>query len=259
MGAGAQGARLGAARALTIMYPKRTVLALLLTLAACRSGEVKEARTASAPPAYVTAVEAAVPTTSVPTTEPDQWLLAHLDVETTGLVAGYHEMIDAGFVITDLDGRMVDSLHIRVLPEHPERLSPGAARVNGFDAATWKERGALTTKQAVDTIIAFNRRVAGNRHVLLVAFNSHFDAGFLDALMHREGHSWRELFHYFVLDIPSMAWSLGYRDLTGAALAKRLNLPDEPRVAVEHTGITGALLNVRIYTALRALQVAKTP
>ena len=242
-----------------MMYPTRTVLALLLTLAACRSGEVKEAPTASAPPAYVTVVEAEVPTTSVPTTEPDQWLLAHLDVETTGLVAGYHEMIDAGFVITDLDGRIVDSLHIRVLPEHPERLSPGAARVNGFDAATWKERGALTTKQAVDTIIAFNRRVAGNRHVLLVAFNSHFDAGFLDALMHREGHSWRELFHYFVLDIPSMAWSLGYRDLTGAALAKRLNLPDEPRVAVEHTGITGALLNVRIYTALRALQVAKTP
>jgi DNA polymerase III epsilon subunit-like protein len=242
------------------MKPRtRTVLALLLTLAGCRSAEETGRSPESTPPDFVAAVEAAVPTTSVPSTEPDQWLLAHLDVETTGLVAGYHEMIDAGFVITDLDGNIVDSLHIRVLPEHPERLSPGAARVNGFKVATWKQQGALTTKQAVDTIIAFNRRVAGKRHVLLVAFNSHFDAGFLDALMYREGHSWRELFHYFVLDIPSMAWSLGYRDLTGAALAKRLNLPDEPRVAVEHTGITGALLNVRIYTALRALQVAKTP
>lgn len=228
-------------------------LALLMALAACRAEEVKVGAIESSPPAYVAAVDAAIPTTSVPANEPDQWLLAHLDVETTGLVAGYHEMIDAGFVITDLDGNVVDSLHIRIRPEHPERLSPGAAKVNGFDAAKWKQLGALNTRLAVDTIIAFNKRAAGEKHVLLVAFNSQFDAGFLDALMHREGHSWRELFHYFVLDIPSMGWSLGYRDLTGAALAKQLKLPDEPRVAEDHTGITGAMLNVRIYKALRAL------
>ena len=177
--------------------------------------------------------------------------LIYLDVETTGLVAGYHEMIDAGVVITDLDGNVKDSLFIRIQPEHPERLSPGAAKVNGFDAEKWKSLGALTTKQAVDTIIAFNRRAAAGKHVLLTAFNSQFDAAFLEALMHREGHTWRELFHYFVLDIPSMAWSLGYRDLTGMALAKKLGLPDEPRVAEDHTGVTGAMLNVRIYRELR--------
>jgi len=234
------------------MHRTVAALALLVALAACRTEEVKIGATEAAPPAYVAAVDAAVPTATVPAAEPDQWLLAHLDVETTGLVAGYHEMIDAGFVITDLDGNVVDSLYIRIQPEHPERLSPGAARVNGFDATKWQQIGALTTKQAVDTIIAFNRRVAGDKHVLLTAFNSQFDAGFLDALMHRQGHAWRELFHYFVLDIPSMAWSLGYRDLTGASLAKRLNLPDEPRVAEDHTGLTGALLNVRIYKALEA-------
>ncbi|MFA6167177.1 MAG: 3'-5' exonuclease [Gemmatimonadaceae bacterium] len=228
-------------------------LALLVVLAACRTEEVKVGPIETATPAYVTAVDAAIPTASIPATEPDKWLLAHLDVETTGLVAGYHEIIDAGFVITDLDGNVLDSLYIRIQPEHPERLSTGAAKVNGFDAAKWQQLGALTTKQAVDTIIAFNQRAAGDKHVLLVAFNSQFDAGFLDALMHREGHAWRELFHYFVLDIPSMAWSLGYRDLTGAALARQLKLTDEPRVAEDHTGITGAMLNVRIYKALRAL------
>jgi DNA polymerase III alpha subunit (gram-positive type) len=234
-------------------------LTLLVSLVACGAEAAKVDSTQMAPPAYVAAVDAAVPATSVPADQPDQWLLAHLDVETTGLVAGYHEMIDAGIVITDLDGNIVDSLHIRIQPEHPERLASGAARVNGFDAAKWEMLGALSTKQAVDTIIAFNRRVAGDKHVLLVAFNSQFDAGFLDALMHREGHTWRELFHYFVLDIPSMAWSLGYRDLTGAALAKRLNLPDEPRVAEDHTGITGAMLNVRIYRGLQAVKALKAP
>jgi hypothetical protein len=48
-----------------------------------------------------------------------------------------------------------------------------------------------------------------------------------------------------------MAWSLGYRELTGSALAARLGVPDEPRVARDHTGVTGAMLNVRIYRALR--------
>ncbi|MCX5762846.1 MAG: 3'-5' exonuclease [Gemmatimonadetes bacterium] len=205
-------------------------------------------------PGHVRAVDAAVPTTSLPTTEPDRWLLAHLDVETTGLVPGYHEMIDAGWVITDLDGRVIDSLFIRIQPEHPERLSPGAARVNGFDSTTWRERHALTTQQAIDSIFAFHRRVTAGKHVLLVTFNSQFDTAFLDALLRRGDRSWRELYHYFVLDIPSMAWSLGYRDLTNGALARRLGVADEPRVAVEHTGVTGAMLNVRIYQALRAQQ-----
>jgi DNA polymerase III epsilon subunit-like protein len=234
-------------------------LVLTLALAGCRT-ETTSGAAANAGadvPAYVKAVDAAIPTTSVPALEPTQWLLAHLDVETTGLVPGYHEMIDAGFVITDLEGKVLDTLHIRIQPEFPERLSPGAAKVNGFDAAKWTALHALTTKQAVDTILAFNRRVAGDKHVLLVTFNSQFDTAFLDALMRREGRSWRELYHYFVLDIPSMAWAQGYRELTGMALSKRLNLPDEPRVAEDHTGITGAMLNVRIYQALRAKQGAR--
>ena len=100
--------------------------------------------------------------------------------------------------------------------------------------------------------MAFHRRVAGQQPVLLVAFNSQFDAAFLDHLFRVRGSSWRSLYHYFVLDIPSMAWSLGLRDLSNDALAQRLNVPDEPRVAEEHTGLTGAMLNVRIYQALRA-------
>lgn len=236
-------------------HTTRLVLALgaVATISACRAEHTDgaSARAGAEVPAYVQAVDAAVPTMSVPAEEPDQWLLAHLDVETTGLVPGYHEIIDAGFVITDLAGNVLDTLFIRVIPEHPERLSPGAAKVNAFDAAKWPSLGALTTKQAVDSIIAFNKRVAGDKHVLLVAFNSQFDTAFLDHLMRREGHTWRELYHYFVLDIPSMAWSLGYRELTGQALAKRLGVADEPRVAERHTGVTGAMLNVRIYQALQ--------
>ena len=231
------------------MSLKRLLTAPLVTLIVLSSAAC--VATSGAPP-YVRVADEAAPVTSSPATAPSDWLLAIVDVETTGLFAGYHEMIDMGLVMTDLEGRVVDSLFVRVQPEHPERLSEGAKRVNGFDAAKWREMRALTKRAAVDSIVSFHKRVAGNKHVMLAAFNSQFDAAFLDHLFRSQGTTWRTLYHYFVLDIPSMAWALGYRDLTGAALAKRLGVADEPRVADEHTGITGAMLNVRIYQALRA-------
>jgi DNA polymerase III alpha subunit (gram-positive type) len=198
----------------------------------------------------VRALDSAAVIAYSPADSPAVWLLAHLDMETTGLVPGYHEAIDLGLVITDLGGRVIDSLFLRIQPDYPERLSPGAAMVNGFSRDRWRELNALTPADAVDSLLAFHRRVTGGRPVLLVAFNSQFDTSFLDRLMRDQGRNWRELFHYFVLDIPSMAWARGYRDLSNAALAERLGVADEPRLAEEHTGITGAMLNVRIYQAL---------
>ena len=73
----------------------------------------------------------------------------------------------------------------------------------------------------------------------MVAFNSHFDASFLDHLFRSNDRSWRELYHYFVLDLPSMAWTLGIRGLTGTSVSAALGIEDEPHVAELHTGITG--------------------
>lgn len=78
-----------------------------------------------------------------PQESPGDWLLAFVDVETTGLVPGYHEMIDIGIVMTDLEGTEQDSLFVRIQPAHPERTQDGARAVNAFDAAKWKEHGAL--------------------------------------------------------------------------------------------------------------------
>lgn len=205
----------------------------------------------TAPPPFVSATETAPVSTSSPATDPQAWRLAFVDVETTGLVPGWHEMIDLGVVMTDLDGRILDSLFVRIQPDHPQRTSEGARAVNAFEPERWRELGALEQGAAIDSLRAFHRRVAGDAPVLLVAFNSQFDAAFLDHLFRSRDETWRELYHYFVLDVPSMAWALGYRDLTGSALSRRLGVEDEPHVAEEHTGITGAALNARLYRALR--------
>jgi DNA polymerase III alpha subunit (gram-positive type) len=185
-----------------------------------------------------------------PNEEPDAWLLAFVDVETTGLIPGHHEMIDIGIVMTDLDGSELGELFVRIQPEHPERTDDGARAVNAFDEDRWRELQALPPDEAINQILTFHQEIAGDKNVLMVAFNSHFDTAFLDHLFRSQDRSWRELYHYFVLDLPSMAWSLGIYGLTGSYISGKLGIKDEPHVAELHTGITGARLNARIYRAL---------
>lgn len=180
----------------------------------------------------------------------DQWLLAFVDVETTGLRPGFHEMIDIGMIITELDGTPVDRLFLRIMPEHPERTEPGAAAVNGFSVELWQERGFISERQAVAKLIEFTARVSEQRSLLMVGFNAWFDISFIDHLFRGEGQSWRQLFHYFVLDLPSMAWGQGLRDLSGNRLAERLGIQAETDNPLEHTGLTGARYNLSLYQAL---------
>ena len=72
-------------------------------------------------PAYLENMESSEPWVN-PQDAPDDWLLAFIDVETTGLLPGYHEIIDIGIAMTDLDGNLLDTLFLRVKPTHPGRL-----------------------------------------------------------------------------------------------------------------------------------------
>ncbi len=201
-------------------------------------------------PAFVKALEGSPIPVKSPATAPEEWLLAHVDVETTGLVPGYHEMIDIGIVMTDLEGRELDRLFLRIMPDHPERAAPGAVAVNAFSVELWKERGFVSTREAVEQMIRFHKRVAGEKNVLFVAYNAWFDISFVDHLFRNSGKTWRELYHYFILDLPSMAWSLGVRDLFGSEMAEKLAIDPETSDSLKHTGITGAESNVNVYRAL---------
>ncbi len=191
-------------------------------------------------------------TSAQPPTMPGDTLLAFVDVETTGLLPGHHEMIDLGLILTDRHGNKLGRLFHRVHPEHPERLSPGATAVNGYSVERWDTLGALTKTELVDRLYEFHRTHGlDDRLVLLVAYNCQFDTAFLDHLFRDTGRSWRDLYHYFVLDLPSMAWQTGLRGLGGSELNARLGIEDETRDPLAHTGITGAEFNVAFYKALQ--------
>lgn len=197
---------------------------------------------------------AAQPPALQPNLAAERYVLAHVDVETTGLDPAFHEIVSVGMIYTDVDGTELGRLDLRIMPPHPGRIDSGARAVNGFDRAFWRRMGAIGEAEAVRRIRAFHDRARGGRTVLFTAFNVWFDQAFLTALLRRQGAEWRDLYHYQVLDIPSMAWAQGLRQLGGTDLAAALGVPDETRVPTEHTGITGAAFNVSIYRALLARQ-----
>ena len=208
-------------------------------------------------PAFIEALDSAPVATSAPASHPNDWLMAHVDVETTGLVPGYHEIIDVGIIMTDLQGRELDRFFLRIMPDHLGRVESGAVAVNGFSIERWNEQGFTTSKEAVSKIFDFHRRVAGGKYVLFVGYNAWFDISFLDHLFRQQGRTWRALYHYFVLDLPSMAWSLGIEDLGGEEVALKLGIEPETKNPHEHTGITGAESNVNVYRALLRIKHEK--
>ncbi len=188
-----------------------------------------------------------------PQERPDQWLLAFLDVETTGLKPGYHEIVNVGIILSDLEGHEKARTLVYVMPNHPERSSKEAIAINGFDTARWKSRGALAVNAAVDSIINFYKINAEGKQVLMVAYNSQFDAAFMDHLFDDAGKDIREVHHYYVMDIPSMAWILGIRHLYGGDVAQTLGIQGTSKNPLEHTGLGCADFNLRVYRRLLSL------
>jgi len=210
-------------------------------------------------PRFVDIADAPRDQRGTPATRPEEWRLMFVDMETTGLVSGWHEMIDIGLVLTDLSGVPIDSLYLKVQPEHPERLSAHARELNGFDVQRWRNEGALRPSAVADSIILFRERAAAGKSVNLVSINVAFNTAFLDGLFRDSDRSWRELFYWQPLDVPSMAWALGYREVGRFTLPVALGVPGEPDDTRLQTGATGASLAARLYRAMHAERAAGGP
>ena len=183
---------------------------------------------------------------------PDQdgRLLVHIDVETTGLEAGYHELIDAGVIVTTIDGDIVDRLFLRIMPEHPERLDPEAAAVNGFSVSRWRSLEAIEAAEGARALNAFLRQYSTDRQLIFTAFNVGFDQRFIMYFLKSHNLAFNTFFHYMVLDLPSMAWALGAKSLSGDGISAHFGIPAEVKDPMLHTGETGAAFNVALYQAM---------
>ena len=168
--------------------------------------------------------------------------IAIIDVETTGLDPVKNEIIEIGAVIFDDEiAGSLQTVNIKVKPEHPEIETDGAYKVNGYKKEDWKD--AVTMEQAMQIL---SPKVDG---AIFCAYNMVFDWQFIE-------QACKKLFimlpfHYRKLDLLTMAWAkLDHKKVRNwklKSVCKALGIEPEPE---EHRAINGAMTEYEVYKQL---------
>lgn len=127
--------------------------------------------------------------------------LAFIDVETTGLSAEKHEIIELGLVLARMkDGvlTVVDELDIKIQPKHIETAEPQALRVNGYNEADW-----LFATSLEEVMRVFGEKTKG---AIFVAHNVTFDYAFIEKAFEKTGVE--NGMHYHKIDTISLAFGI---------------------------------------------------
>jgi DNA polymerase III epsilon subunit-like protein len=170
--------------------------------------------------------------------------LCFLDVETTGPLFGFHEIIDIGALRTSPNGSAVKGRWSKKLrPRHPDRLTSIAQEVNGFRAEEW----VAASESSPELWQKFVEFVEGS---VPVCHNPSFDRAFITLSAAAAGVIDLKLDYHWI-GTESLAWPLYSRGALPAlsldALSTFIGIPPEPR---PHTGLAGAETCRRVYLAL---------
>jgi len=178
--------------------------------------------------------------------------LCFIDVETTGVVFGFHEVIEIGAVRTTPDAKVVrERFNRRLFPKYPERLSPRAQEVNGFNASEW----LISSDQAEAVWKAF---LAMSQDCIPVAHNPSFDRSFVTLGAASVGIE-RLGLDYHWIGTESLAWPLfvngDIKDLSLSGICDYFHIPGEPE---PHRAINGADSCRAAYLALMQIYDSKS-
>lgn len=175
--------------------------------------------------------------------------LCFLDVETTGPLFGFHEIIEIGAIRATSDGREVEGTwNARLRPRHPERITVRAREVNGFSEREWsaaKEPSKGLWSEFVDFV----------EGCIPVAHNPSFDRAFITLGAAAEGIVDLKLDYHWI-GTESLAWPFYLSgELQEMSLGAICDLLGLPREAEPHRAINGAMTCNRVYRALTARQL----
>lgn len=103
--------------------------------------------------------------------------LCFIDIETTGLNPAVHEIIEIALIIEGEEG--LHTFSTKIKPKYIEHADPKALEVNGFSHEEW--RHAPYDMEVAEEIASL---IDGKT---LVGHNVHFDADFVEELLHKCG------------------------------------------------------------------------
>jgi len=167
--------------------------------------------------------------------------LAFIDIETTGLDVGKHEIIEIGCVLTSPDFDVIEKFELKIKPEHIMDADPTSLKVNKYDPLKWED--AYTLKEAMKIL---STKV---KDFIMVGHNVAFDAGFLEHAYSKTGIG--NSMHYHKLDTVSIAWAKLHREpdlehFSLRDLCERFGIKNEKA----HTALSDARATFELYKKL---------
>ena len=158
--------------------------------------------------------------------------IAITDLETTGTDPRLHEIIEIGLILIDqrsLD--ILDSLDLKVRPEHIKTASESALKLNGYNVIDWQD--SISLKEAMG-LYSYKTSDA-----LFCSHNVTFDWSFINEAFRITGVENKMDYHR--LDLLTMSWTLlRESNIEGFSLdkiARFLGIGEEP---IPHRAINGA-------------------
>jgi len=125
--------------------------------------------------------------------------LTFIDIETTGLEPGHHEIVQVAWQVRKSpDGILLSEHNYYAHPLYPERNSKEAIKINGYNEEDWKRRGAFSQSLLADTIFELL-----GPNTMFAGWGVNFDKAHLDALMKR--YNLTPIWNYQMLDVRSLA------------------------------------------------------
>lgn len=168
-----------------------------------------------------------------------------LDLETNGLNAFKHRILEIAFQVIDLESGEVKASYDTVVSQSPsawEKSDPKSLQINGFtfDMLQKGKSEAEVTKEIIELLSALNIR-RGN--AIFICQNPSFDRMFFNQLIDpetQESLNWP----YHWLDLASMYWAKekGSLALSKNAIATKLGLPEETLPHKAMNGVKHLLL-----------------
>ena len=165
--------------------------------------------------------------------------IAITDVETTGLDAVKHEILEIGLVLVDQrTDEVIDTLNIKVKPEHIETADPNALKINGYDPENW-----LNAVSLLEAMTLYSHKA---KNAIFCSHNVTFDWSFIAAAFKKAGL--KSTLDYHRLDLFSLIWAKtkdsNIESFSLSKVALFLGLPEEP---LPHRAINGARTAHEIY------------
>lgn len=168
--------------------------------------------------------------------------IAITDVETTGLDSTIQEIVEVGLVLVNQQTlEIIETLDVKVQPEHLETATEFALKLNGYNATDWQN--ALTLQ------VAMSLYGEKTKDAIFCAHNVTFDWSFILEAFKKTGV--KNLMDYHRVDLFTMAWmklrNSGLEKFNLNKIAKHLGIPEEP---MPHRAINGTMVAYEIYKRL---------